>query len=54
MVNENFNKFNKVQHQHQGEYLGSDKKQQPGLNDPEYNNQEDTDKAVGVTGRKLD
>jgi hypothetical protein len=52
MVNENFNKFKKEQQQHQGVYLGGDK-QPPGKNDPEYNNQENTDKAVGATGRNI-
>ncbi|MDP4103532.1 MAG: hypothetical protein Q8935_01150 [Bacillota bacterium] len=54
MVNEDFEKFNKVQQQHQGEYLGTDRKQQPGLNDAEYNNQEITDKAIGATGRNTE
>jgi hypothetical protein len=54
MVNEDFEKFNKVQQQHQGEYLGTDRKQQPGLNDQEYNNQEITDKTIGATGRESD
>jgi hypothetical protein len=51
MVNENFEEFNKVQQKHQGEYLGTDRKQPYGLNDPEYNNQSNTDKAIGATGR---
>lgn len=51
MVNENFDKFNKVQLGHQGEYLGSDRRQQRGINDPDYNNQEITDKAIGATGK---
>ena len=51
MVNENFDEFNKVQLKHQGEYLGSDRKQPPGINDEKYNNQEITDKAIGATGR---
>lgn len=54
MVNENFDEFNKVQLKHQGEYLGSDRKQPPGINDQEYNNQEITDKAIGATGRDSD
>ncbi len=54
MVNENFDEFNKVQLKHQGEYLGSDRKQPPGINDQEYNNQEITDKAIGATGRNSD
>jgi hypothetical protein len=54
MVNENFDKFNKVQQNHQGEYLGTDRRQQRGLNDEEYNNQEITDKAIGATGRDTD
>lgn len=49
MVNQDFEKFRKVQQAHQGEYLESGKKS--GLNDPEYNNQNDTDKSVGATGR---
>jgi hypothetical protein len=52
VVNENFDKFNKTQHNHQGEYLGSDRKQMPGLNDADYNNQSNTDKSVGATGRQ--
>lgn len=52
MVNENFDRFNKSQKKHQGEYLGGDNRK-PGLNDAEYNNQSNTDKSVGATGRKL-
>jgi hypothetical protein len=52
MVNEDFKKFNKVQQQHQGEYLGTDQKQKPGINDREYNNQDNTDISVGATGRE--
>jgi hypothetical protein len=52
MVNENFDKFNKIQQAHESEYLGTDRKQKPGLNDPGYNNQSITDKSVGATGRK--
>ncbi|MEH7299323.1 hypothetical protein V7182_16465 [Neobacillus drentensis] len=53
MVNENFRKFRSVQQKHEGEYLGSDREQKPGLNDPEYNNQDNTDKSPGATGRDL-
>ncbi|MGX6446076.1 hypothetical protein ACWM35_22970 [Neobacillus sp. K501] len=53
MVNENFDKFKKVQQEHKGVYLGGNQ-QKPGLNDSEYNNQEITDKSVGATGRKVD
>lgn len=53
MVNENFEKFNEVQHQHQGAYLGTDRNQPPGKNDRQYNSQEITDKAIGATGREL-
>ena len=53
MVNENFDKFRKVQQEHQGKYPGSDQNQQPGLNDREYNNQSNTDKSPGATGRDL-
>jgi hypothetical protein len=53
VVNENFDKFRKVQQEHQGKYPGSDQNQQPGLNDREYNNQSNTDKSPGATGRDL-
>jgi len=52
MVNENLNQFQKVQKQHQGIYLGEGK-QPPGINDEDYNNQENTDKSVGATGRNV-
>jgi hypothetical protein len=55
MVNENFEKFREVQKKHQGVYIGgTTNSQTPGLNDENYNNQEDTDKSVGATGRNLD
>jgi hypothetical protein len=50
MVNENFDKFRKEQQEHQSVYLGGANRQR-GKNDPDYNNQEITDKAVGATGR---
>lgn len=50
MVNPDFDKFNEVQQAHRAEYLGGNKNQKPGLNDPEYNNQENTDKSPGATG----
>ena len=53
MVNENFNKFRKVQREHEGQYLGGANNQNAGLNDEEYNNQKDTDKSPGATGRSL-
>lgn len=53
MVNENFEKFRKEQEKHQGEYLGTDRPQMAGVNDQDYNNQSNTDKSVGATGRKL-
>lgn len=52
MVNENFNKFRKEQQEHQSVYLGG-ANQQRGKNDPEYNNQDNTDKSVGATGRSV-
>ncbi|MDP4083137.1 MAG: hypothetical protein Q8934_00820 [Bacillota bacterium] len=54
MVNEDFRKFNKIQQEHQGEYIGTDRKQHYGVKDPTYNNQKDTDKSVGATGREID
>ncbi|WP_157042257.1 hypothetical protein [Neobacillus jeddahensis] len=53
MVNENFDKFRQEQRKHKAEYLGGKNNQPPGLNDPDYNNQEITDKTPGATGRKL-
>ena len=53
VVNEDFDKFNKEQQAHQAHYLGSKGEQKPGLNDPDYNNQSNTDKSVGATGRKV-
>lgn len=51
MVNENFEKFRDVQKKHQGVYIGGND-QPVGINDEEYNNQDNTDKSVGATGRK--
>jgi signal peptidase I len=53
MVNENFDKFRQEQKEHRSEYLGGNRKQKPGLNDAEYNNQSITDKAPGATGRDI-
>ncbi len=53
MVNENFDKFRQVQSKHQSTYLGTGRKQQPGLNDRDYNNQSNTDKSIGAAGRDL-
>lgn len=53
MVNENFYKFRKVQREHRAHYLGSEINQKQGVNDEEYNNQKDTDKSPGSTGRIL-
>jgi hypothetical protein len=55
MVNENFEKFREVQKKHQGVYIGGSNKdpQAPGINDDDYNNQDNTDKSVGAAGRNL-
>lgn len=53
MVNENFNKFNKVQQEHKGKYVGIGQTAKNGVNDKEYNNRRNTDKSVGATGRDL-
>ncbi|MFP5112826.1 hypothetical protein ACSU64_10650 [Bacillaceae bacterium C204] len=53
MVNENFDKFKQEQKEHRAEYLGGNKNQKPGLNDAEYNNQDNTDKSPGAAGRDL-
>lgn len=52
MVNENFSQFRRAQKKHEGKYLGGTN-QKRGLNDEEYNNQKDTDKSPGATGRNL-
>ena len=52
MVNENFNKFKKEQQNHQSAYLGG-ANQQRSKNNSEYNNQDNTDKSVGATGRSV-
>jgi hypothetical protein len=55
MVNDNFDKFREVQKKHQAVYIGGTNRtqQSSGLNDENYNNQEDTDKSIGATGRDL-
>ncbi|WP_462411152.1 hypothetical protein [Neobacillus sp. Marseille-QA0830] len=53
MVNENFDKFRKVQQKHESAYLGTDHEQKRGVNDRDYNNQSNTDKSIGATGRDL-
>jgi hypothetical protein len=53
VVNENFDTFSKEQKEHQAVYLGGNKAQKQGLNDPEYNNQDNTDKSPGATGRDI-
>jgi hypothetical protein len=51
MVNMNFDKFNSIQQKHKSRYIGGDKSQQQGINDPEYNDNQNTDKSPGATGR---
>ncbi|WP_409302370.1 hypothetical protein [Peribacillus sp. SCS-155] len=52
MVNVDKTKFNKIQQEHKSEYIGT-REQYPrrGKNDPGYNNQMNTDKHPGATGR---
>jgi hypothetical protein len=52
MVNENFNKFKKEQQNHQSAYLGG-ANQQRSKNNSEYNNQDNTDKSAGASGRSV-
>lgn len=52
MINEDFDQFKKAQQKHLPDYLGSGREQKTGLGDSDYNNQDDTDKAVGATGTK--
>ncbi|NRD76363.1 hypothetical protein HPT25_02530 [Bacillus sp. BRMEA1] len=51
MVNENFYSFKRSQRK--GTYLGSENRERARVNDEEYNNQSDTDKSPGATGRKI-
>ncbi|MBL4954434.1 hypothetical protein JK635_19945 [Neobacillus sp. YIM B02564] len=51
MINPDFERFNQIQKKHQGEHLGTDRKQRAGLNDRDFNNQSITDKSPGATGR---
>jgi hypothetical protein len=55
MVNENFNKFREEQKKHQAVYIGgkNNTQQSPGLNDENFNNQDDTDQSIGATGRNI-
>ncbi|MCQ6274835.1 hypothetical protein JMM81_07605 [Bacillus sp. V3B] len=52
MVNENFDKFRKVQSTHKSEYLDGTQERSRNRNDSQYNNRSDTDKSPGATGRK--
>ena len=54
MVNETFESFRKEQRKHKPAYLGVDREQPPGLNDADYNNQDNTDQSIGSTGRKVE
>jgi hypothetical protein len=53
MVNQDFEKFKKLQQEHKGQYVGSDTTQEQASNDPSFNNNEDTDMAPGLTGRDI-
>ncbi|MBM7660930.1 hypothetical protein JOC85_001702 [Bacillus mesophilus] len=53
MVNQDFEKFNKNQQAHKSTYVGSDRPHEQTSNDPNYNNNEETDKSPGLTGRDL-
>lgn len=53
MVNQDFEKFTKEQKAHKSAYLGSDRHHQQTSNDSDYNNNEETDKSPGLTGRNL-
>ncbi|MFD1736322.1 hypothetical protein ACFSCX_07060 [Bacillus salitolerans] len=53
MVNQDFDKFRKEQEEHQAKYIGSNKIHTQSSNDPNYNNNEETDKAPGLTGREI-
>lgn len=53
MVDQDFDKFRNVQKKHRPTYLGvTNDEKKAAINDPEYNNQEDTDKSIGAIGRE--
>ncbi|WP_456278368.1 hypothetical protein [Bacillus sp. AK128] len=51
MVNQDFERFKKEQQAHKATYIGSDHQHQQTSNDANYNNNEETDKSPGLTGR---
>ncbi|CAH0344337.1 MULTISPECIES: hypothetical protein [unclassified Bacillus (in: firmicutes)] len=53
MVNMNFDKFNSIQQKHKSRYIGGDKTQQQGINDHRYNDNQNSQKSPGATGRKF-
>ena len=53
MVNEDLDRFTKVAKKHSTGVIEDGKSQHRGLNASSYNNQSDTDKSVGATGRKI-
>ena len=52
MINPDLDQFTKAAEKH-STFKEKEKKPNRGLNDDAYNNQSETDKAVGATGRKL-
>ncbi|MGE8205778.1 hypothetical protein ACQKP0_14575 [Heyndrickxia sp. NPDC080065] len=53
MVNQDFEKFHQLQEKHKSSYLGKKSDQKQLNSDPDYNNQSDTDKVIGATGREV-
>jgi hypothetical protein len=53
MVNQDFERFRKEQQAHKATYVGSDKPHNQASNDSDYNNNEETDKSPGLTGRDV-
>lgn len=53
MVNVNFDKFNSIQQKHKSHYIGGDQTQQQGITDHTYNDNQNTGKSPGATGRDV-
>jgi hypothetical protein len=53
MVNQDFDKFRKLQKEHKSAYIGSDRPHEQTSNDKDFNNNSETDKAPGLTGRDI-
>jgi hypothetical protein len=53
MVNQDFDKFRRLQKEHKSDYVGSDRPHEQTANDKHYNNNSNTDISPGATGRDI-